>query len=86
MTHFSLDLFDRIPFLKATECSNTQKIYPTNSLNDSFLEIYFESDRNLMIDLQETFQFHKVKLDKGNGACETADDALFVNHTINSFS
>ena len=68
---------------RAIECSNTQKIYPTNSLNESSLEFQFESDRNMMIDLQETFLFLKVKL-KGNVALEAADDAMFVNNTMHS--
>ena len=84
MTHSSLDLFDRVPILEPIECSNTQKIYPTNSLNESSLEFQFESDRNMMIDLQETFLFLKVKLSKGNVALEAADDAMFVNNTMHS--
>ena len=55
MSHSSLDLFDRVPILEPIECSNTLKIYPMNSLIESFLEFQFESDRNVMIDLQETF-------------------------------
>ena len=84
MTHSSLDLFDRVPILEPIECSNTQKIHPTNSLNEFSLEFQFESDRNMMIDLQETFLFLKVKLSKGNVALEAADNAMFVNNTMHS--
>ena len=84
MTHSSLDLFDRVPILEPIECSNTPKIYPTNSLNDCSLEFQFESDRNMMIDLQVTFLFLKVTLSKGNVASEAADDALFVSKTMHS--
>ena len=51
MTHSSLDLFDRVPFLEPIVCSNTQKFYPANSLNKASLDFEFESDRNMMIDL-----------------------------------
>ena len=85
MTHSSLDLFDRVPILEPIECSNRQKIYPTNSLKESPLEFQFESDRNVMIHLQETFLFLKVKLSKRNVALDAADDAMFVNNTILSF-
>ena len=85
MTHSSLDLFDRVPFLEPIECSNTQKTYPTNSLNDSFLEFQFESDRNMIIDLQEFFLFLKVKLSKRNVALEGVDDAIFFSKTFPTF-
>ena len=85
MTHSSSDLFDRVPILEPIECSNTQKIYPTNSLNDAFLVLQFELDRNMMIGLQETFLFLKVKLSKGNVALEAADDAMFVNNIMHFF-
>ena len=80
MTHSSLDLFDRVLFLEPIESSNTQKSYPTNFLNEPSLEF-----QNMMIALQETFQFLEVKLSKGNVALEAADDAMFVNNTMHSF-
>ena len=46
------------------------KNYPTNSLDEPFLELQFESDKNMMIDLQETFVFLKVTLSKGNVALQ----------------
>ena len=36
MTNSSLDLFDRVPILEPIDSSNTQKSYPTNSLNESW--------------------------------------------------
>ena len=84
MTYSSLDLFDRIQFLEPIEGSNTNKSYPTNSLNESSLELQFELDRNMMVELQVTFIFLKVKLGKGNVALEAADDAMFVNNTMHS--
>ena len=36
----------------------------------------------MLIDLQETFLFLKVKLSEGNVTLETADDAMFVNITM----
>ena len=38
----------------------------------------------MMIDLQETFLFLKVKLSKGNVALEAADDAMLVSNTMHS--
>ena len=81
MTHSSLDLFDGVPILEPIECSNAQKIYHTSSLNESSLEFHFESDRNKMINLHETFVFFKVTLNKGNVALEAADDAIFLSIT-----
>ena len=86
MTHSSLDLFDRVPYLEPIECSNKQKIFPTNSLNESSLEFQFESDRNVLIELQNTFLLLKLTLSKGNVALEAADDAMFVNVTMHFFS
>ena len=83
MTHSSLDLY-RVPILEPIEYSNTQKIYPTNSLKEASLEFQFESDGNMMIDLQETFLFLKVKLSKANVPWEPADDAMFFNITTHS--
>ena len=84
MTQSSLDLFDRVHILETIENSNTQNIYPTSSLNEASLEFQFESDRNMMIDLQENFIFLKVKLSKGNVAFAAADDAFIVNNTMHS--
>ena len=84
MTHSSLDVFDGVPILEPIECSNAQKIYSTNSFIESSLEIQFESDRNLMIDLQETFRVLKFKLSKRNVELEAAYDAMFANNTIHS--
>ena len=86
MTHSSLDLFDRVSILEPIECSNTQKNHPTNSLNECSLEFPFQSDRNMMIDLQESFLFLKVKLSNGKLALESADDAMFVNNQCTLFS
>ena len=84
MTHSSLDLFDRVPIFEPIEWSNTQNNYATNSLNESSLEFKFESDNNIMIDLQETFLFLQVKLSKGNVSLKAADDAMFVNNAMHS--
>ena len=64
MTHFSVDLFDRVPILEPIECFNKQKIYLTNSLKESSSEFQFRSDQNMMITLQETFLLLKFKLSK----------------------
>ena len=84
ITHSSLDLFDRVPILEPIESSKTQKIYPTKSLKESSLEFQLESDKYMMIDLQETSLFLKVELSKGNVALQ-ADDAMFVKNTMHYF-
>ena len=84
MTHSSLDLFERVPILEPIEWSNLQKIYPTNSLNEYSLEFNFATDRNVMIDLQETFLYLKVKIGKGTADLDGTDDVMFVNNTMHS--
>ena len=84
ITHSSLDLFDRVPILEPIESSKTQKIYPTKSLKESSLEFQLESDKYMMIDLQETSLFLKVELSEGNVALQ-ADDAMFVQNTMHYF-
>ena len=52
------------------------KILSHEFLDESSLDFQFESDRNMMIDLQETFLFSKVKLNEGNVTLEAADDVI----------
>ena len=84
MTHSSADILDRILILERTDCFNTQKSYPTSSLNEFLFEFQFESDRNMIIDSQKIFLFSKVKLGEENVLLEAADDAMSVTSTMHS--
>ena len=54
VNHSSLDVFDGVPILEPILWSNTQQTLPTNSLNEASIDFHLETDRNVMLDLQET--------------------------------
>ena len=47
--------------------SHEQEIYPTTSLDESSIEIEFQTDRNVDVDLRQTYLALKIKLVKGRG-------------------
>ena len=47
--------------------SYEQEIYPTTSFNESSIEFEFQTDRNVYVDLRQTYLAPKVKLVKGRG-------------------
>ena len=47
--------------------SHEQKIYPTTSLDENFIEFEFQTDRNYYVDLRQTYLALKLKLVRGRG-------------------
>ena len=45
--------------------SNEQEIYPTTSLDENSTEFEFQTDRNVYVDLRQTYLALKIKLVKG---------------------
>ena len=43
------------------------KIYPTRSLHENSVEFEFQTDRNVYVDMRQTYLALKIKLDKGRG-------------------
>lgn len=82
--HSSVNLFEKIPILEPILWSNTQQHYPINTLNETSLEFQLETDRNVLIDLQQIFLHLRVKVRKGDGALEAADDTYMVNNSMHS--
>ena len=84
VNHSSLDVFDGVPILEPILWSNTQQTFPTNSLNEASIDFHLETDRNVMLDLQETYLLLKVEVKKDGVALENADEVMFSNNALHS--
>lgn len=82
--HSSLDLFDKIPILEPIQWSNSQQTFPTNSLNEASIDFQLETDRNVFLDLQETYILLKVRLKKGKDDVKVTDKITLVNNALHS--
>ena len=81
-----LDIFEKIPILDSIERGDEQKIFPTNSLNESSIDFSFETDRNVFADLRKIDLCLKVKLVKDGGTkdVEAGDEVSLVNNSMHS--
>ena len=61
----SLEIFDNVPVLETIMSSYTQEVFPSTSLNESSFEFEFETDRNLYLDMRDTYLSLKLQLFKG---------------------
>ena len=84
VNHSSLDVFDGVPILEPILWSNTQQTFPTNSLKEAIIDFHLETDRNVMLDLQETYLLLKVEVKKDGVALENADEVMFSNNALHS--
>ena len=57
----------KIPVVDNTFTSHEQQIYPTTSLHQNSIEFEFQTDRNVYVDLRQTYLALKIKLVKGRG-------------------
>ena len=55
----------RIPGVDNVLSSHEQEFYPTTSLDENSLEFEFQTDRNVYVDLRQTYLALKAKLVKG---------------------
>ena len=57
----------KVPVVDDVLSSHKQKIYPTTSLDENSIEFQFQTDRNVYVDLRQTYLALKIKLVKGRG-------------------
>ena len=55
----------KVPVVDHVLSSREQKIYPTTSLDENSIEFEFQKDRNVDVDLRQTYLALKIKLVKG---------------------
>ena len=55
----------KVPVVDDVLSSHEQEIYPTTSVDENSIEFEFQPDRNVYMDLQQTYLPLKIKLDKG---------------------
>ena len=77
----------KVPVVDDVLSSHEQEIYPTTSLDENSIEFEFQTDRNVYVDLRQTYLALKIKLVKGRGfdtykttekKKEHKDDAVFT--------
>ena len=57
----------KVPVVDDVLSSDEQEYYPTTSLDKNSIEFEFQTDRNVYVDLRQTYLTLKVKLVKGRG-------------------
>ena len=57
----------KVPAVDDVLSSHEQEIYPTTSLDEISIEFEFQTDRNLYVDLRQTYLALKVELLKRRG-------------------
>ena len=57
----------KVPVVDNVLSSHEQKIYPTTSLDGDTIEFEFQTDRNVYVDLRQTYLALKIKLVKRRG-------------------
>ena len=88
-TNTCLELFDKVPVLDPILGSSVQEVYPITSLNESSIEFEYQTDRNVFLDLRETFLLVKISLDRSKRVKEETDETLVkkvtcVNNILHS--
>ena len=71
----------KVPIVDDVLSSHEQEIFPTTSLDESSIEFEFQTDRNLYVDLRQTFINLKIKLVKGRGFDSYQNNELKREHT-----
>ena len=61
------NLGGKVPVVDNVLSSNEQESYPTTSLDESCIEVEFQTDRNFYVDLSQTYLALKLKLVRGRG-------------------
>ena len=57
----------KVPVVDDLLSSHEHESYPTTSLDENSTEFDFQTDRNVYVDLRETYVALKIKLVKGRG-------------------
>ncbi len=61
-TSTCFELFETVPVLNPIIGSNVQEVFPSTSLDEGSLDFEYETDRNIFLDLCDTYLLLKVKL------------------------
>ena len=61
------NLGGKVPIVDDLPSPHEQKVYPTTSLDENFIEFEFQTDRNYYVDLRQSFLALKLKFVKGRG-------------------
>ena len=61
------NLGGKVPVIDYVLPSLEQEIYPTISLDENYIEVEFQMDRNYYVDLRQTYLALKLQLVKGHG-------------------
>ena len=61
------NLGGKVPSVEDVLSSNEQRIYPTTSLDENYLEFELKTDRNNYVDLRQMYLVLKLKIVKGRG-------------------
>ena len=56
-----------VPVVDDVLSSHEQEMYPTISFDENSIEFEFQTDRNVYVDLRQTYLAQKIKLVKGRG-------------------
>ena len=57
----------KVPVVDNVLTSHEQEIYPTTSLDENCIDFEFKTDRNVYVDLRQTYLAPKIKPVKGRG-------------------
>ena len=57
----------KVPVLDEVLSSHEQEIYPTTSLDENSIEFEFQTNRNVYVDLRQTYRALKIKLGEERG-------------------
>ena len=60
-----MEIFDKIPVLEPIEPSHVQEVYPSTSLDRSSIELKFDTDRSIYLDMRDIHLQIKVGVQKG---------------------
>ena len=65
LTNSCLKIFDKIPDLEPIISSHIRDVYPSTSLDESSIEVEFETDRSNYLDMRDIHLQIKVGFQKG---------------------
>ena len=65
----------KVPVVDEGLSSLEQEFYPTTSLDENSIEFEFQTDRNIYVDLRQTYHALQIKPVKGRGfdTCKTTE-------------
>ena len=77
-TNSCLEIFDKIAVLEPIESSHIQKVYASTSLDESSIEIEFETDRSIYLDMRNIHSQIKLGLQFLNIVLRNSKSVKFI--------